>query len=143
MDIDIKTTVDLETAKFQAAFFNALEKNLLKSGAILRRNLSTALRTTGKSPPASPKGSKIPYNRTGTLARSWFAEPNIKRRGGVLITVVSSNVRYAATLVKRTDSGRRNYMDGRLSWRRKTNKMIISRLDAKRLVREAVRSFKK
>lgn len=143
MEIDIKTTVDLETAKFQAQFFRALEDNLIKSGAILRRNLSTVLRTTGKSPPSSPKGSKIPYNRTGTLARSWIAEPNVKRRGGVLITVVSSNVRYAATLVKRTDSGRRNYMDGRLSWRRKTNQMIIRRLDAKRLVKEAVRSFKK
>jgi hypothetical protein len=56
---------------------------------------------------------------------------------------VGTNVMYAKWLVVKTGKGRRNYLDGRLSWRRKTKQMMLKRLDAKRLIATAVRSLKK
>ena len=135
--------VDLNTAKFQLEFFRAIDQELVKSANIFRRNLSTVLRSTGKSPPPSPKGSKIPYNRTGTLARSWQSSSKSQRRGGKFTVKVGTNVLYAKYLLFRSDSGRRNYLDGRLGWRRKTKQMMLKRLDSKRLVSTAVRSLKK
>tara|TARA_R110000824_G_scaffold82478_1_gene206724 strand:+ start:430 stop:849 length:420 start_codon:yes stop_codon:yes gene_type:complete len=135
--------VDLNTAKFQLEFFRAIDQELVKSANIFRRNLSTVLRTTGKSPPASPKGSKIPYNRTGTLARSWQSSSKSQRSGGKFTVKVGTNVLYAKYLLFRSDSGRRNYLDGKLGWRRKTKQMMLKRLDSQRLISTAVRSLKK
>ena len=135
--------VDLNTAKFQLEFFRAIDQELVKSANIFRRNLSTVLRSTRKSPPPSPKGSKIPYNRTGTLARSWQSSSKSQRSGGKFTVKVGTNVLYAKYLLFRSDSGRRNYLDGRLGWRRKTKQMMLKRLDSKRLISTAVRSLKK
>lgn len=135
--------VDLNTAKFQLEFFRAIDQELVKSGNIFRRNLSTVLRSTGKSPPPSPKGSHIPYNQTGTLARSWQSSSKSQRSGGKFTVKVGTNVLYAKYLLFRSDSGRRNYLDGRLGWRRKTKQMMLKRLDSKRLISTAVRSLKK
>ena len=135
--------VDLNTAKFQLEFFRAIDQELVKSANIFRRNLSTVLRTTGKSPPASPKGSKIPYNRTGTLARSWQSSSKSQRSGGKFTVKVGTNVLYAKYLLFRSDSGRRNYLDDKLGWRRKTKQMMLKRLDSQRLISTAVRSLKK
>ena len=143
--------VDLNTAKFQLEFFRAIDQELVKSANIFRRNLSTVLRTTGKGKKGkkgqkaihSPKGSKIPYNVTGTLARSWQSSSKSQRSGGKFTVKVGTNVLYAKYLLFRSDSGRRNYLDGRLGWRRKTKQMMLKRLDSKRLISTAVRSLKK
>ena len=128
--------------KFEEMFAKAIGQELVKSAKILRRNLSTVLATTGKSPPSSPKGSDIPYNRTGTLARSWHASATATRRSGKLTAGVGTNVLYAWDLVKRTGSGRRNYMNENLYWYQKTTSMILKRLEPQRLIREATRNFR-
>ena len=143
--------VDLNTAKFQLEFFRAIDQELVKSAAIFRRNLSTVLRTTGKGKKAkkgqpavhSPDGSYIPFNITGTLARSWQSSSKAQRSEGKFTVKVGTNVKYAKILLDRTGKGRRNYMDGRLGWRRKTKQMMLKRLDAKRLISTATRSLKK
>ena len=142
--IEFDVEVDMNTARFQAEFMRELETQLVKCSEIFNRNLSTVLRTTGKSPPSSPKGSKIPYNKTGRLAGSWHNSTQARKGASGLRTVeVFSNVKYALTLVERTDSGRRNYMDGRLSWRRKVKQLMLKRLNADKLINAAVRSLKK
>ena len=56
--------------KFEEMFAKAIGQELVKSAKILRRNLSTVLATTGKSPPSSPKGTDMPYNRTPAIDSS-------------------------------------------------------------------------
>jgi len=138
MGVEVRLNFD----NFERAFFQALAEELEASAKIFRRNIATVLRTTGKSPPPSPKGSKIPYNKTGTLARSWH-EGKASRKGTKFVAHVGTNVRYALELIERTGSGRRNYMDGRLGWRRKTKGMIVKRLNAQRITAKAAKSFKR
>tara|TARA_R100001530_G_scaffold131943_2_gene103950 strand:+ start:1199 stop:1618 length:420 start_codon:yes stop_codon:yes gene_type:complete len=128
--------------KFEEMFAKAIGQELVKSAKILRRNLSTVLATTGKSPPSSPKGSDIPYNRTGTLARSWHASATATRRSGKLTAGVGTNVLYAWDLIHRADSGRRNYMNENLYWYQKTTSMILKRLEPQRLIKSATRNFR-
>ncbi len=99
--------VEYSGDKFEEAFYRAIGDELEKSAMIFRRNLQTVLATTGKSPPSSPKGSKIPYNRSGTLARSWTAGKSF-RKGSRFIAKVGTNVRYAKELIDRKKSGKRN-----------------------------------
>lgn len=127
---------------FEAEFYRAIDRELVKSASILRRNLSTVLAKTGKSPPASPEGSKIPYNRTGTLARSWHASPTARRSGGKFTAGVGTNVQYALELIERTGTGQRNYMDENLYWYQKTVAMIKKRLDPQRLIKVATGQFR-
>lgn len=138
MSVEVRLNFD----NFERAFFQALAEELEAAARIFRRNLATVLRTTGKSPPPSPKGSKIPYNETGTLARSWHYG-KASRQGTKFVAHVGTNVRYALTLIRRTGSGQRNYMDGRLGWRRKTKDLMLKRLNAQRITAKAVQSFKR
>jgi hypothetical protein len=147
--------VEWKGDQFERAFFVAIGKEVQKSAEIFQRNLSTALRSAGKGskrPPVhSPKGSKIPYTITGTLARSWSVQKT-KRKGDKFVSKIGTGVKYAIYLLTRTakpkkdgtmgKSGRRNFLDARLGWRRKTLKMILARLDSRRLVAAAVRSLK-
>ena len=132
--------IEYKGDKFEQAFLKAVSKEVEKSAMIFRRNLQTVLATTGKSPPASPKGSMIPYNRTGTLARSWTAGKTSKK-GSKYVAKVGTNVKYAKYLVTRGGSGKRNYMHKGLAWKKKTLKMIKDRLSAKNLIKSAVRSL--
>tara|TARA_R100000963_G_C4596243_1_gene71570 strand:- start:73 stop:558 length:486 start_codon:yes stop_codon:yes gene_type:complete len=157
--------VELQLDRFEDKFMEAIGKELVKAGMIFRRNLSTVLRTTGKGTqgkkakwgetngkywhkkavPAvhSPAGSKIPYNVTGTLARSWMSSSSSRRTNTTISVAVGTNVMYAKWLVVKTGKGRRNYLDGRLAWQRKTKEMMLKRLDVKRMIKTAVRSLKK
>jgi len=129
---------------FEEGFYDAIGKELVKSASILRRNLSTVLATTGDSSggnPPSPKGSDIPFNRTGTLARSWHASPTASRSGGKFTAGVGTNVMYAWYLVKRTGSGKRDYMKENLYWYQKSVSMIKKRLDPQRLIKVATGRF--
>jgi len=128
--------------QFEEGFYNAIGEELVKSAKILRRNLSTVLATTGKSPPPSPKGTNIPFNRTGTLARSWHASPTASRSGGKFTAGVGTNIIYAQKLITRSGSGRRNYMDENLYWYQKTVAMIKKRLDPQRLIKVATERFR-
>jgi len=128
--------------KFEEAFAKAIGQELVKSANILRRNISVVLATTGKSPPPSPKGTDIPYNRTGTLARSWHASTRATRKSGKFTAGVGTNVSYAWDLVKRTGSGRRDYMNENLYWYQKTTSMILKRLEPQRLINAATRKFR-
>lgn len=134
--------VDVHFDEFENKFMQAIGFEMVKAGNVFRRNLATVLRSTGKSPPASPDGSKIPYNETGTLARSWMSSSTSKRTKATISVAVGTNLMYAKWLVFKTGKGRRNYLDARLAWRRKTKDMMLKRLDAKRLVATAVRSLK-
>ena len=131
--------------EFEQAFFTEIGKEMEKAQHILSQSLRTALQSAGKGskrPPVhSPKGSKIPYTITGTLARSWQAT-YAKRKGDKFVAKIGTGVKYAIYLLRGKGSGRRNFLDGRLGWRRKTLKMILARLDAKRLVATAVRSLR-
>ena len=127
---------------FEEMFMKAIGRELVKSAKILRRNLSTVLATTGKSPPSSPKGTDIPYNRTGTLARSWHASATATRRSGKLTAGVGTNVLYAWDLIHRAGSGKRDYMNENLYWYQKTTSMILKRLEPQRLINAAARSFR-
>ena len=137
--------VEWQGNQFEQAFFVAIGKEVQKSAEIFQRNLSTALRSAGrgsKRPPVhSPEGSKIPYTITGTLARSWSVQKT-QRKGDKFVAKIGTGVKYAIYLLRGKGSGRRNFLDGRLGWRRKTKKMILARLDAKRLVAAAVRSLR-
>ena len=137
----VKVEINFSADDFERAFLNAVSVEVEKSAKIFRRNIQKVLSTTGKSPPASPEGSKIPYNRTGTLARSWTAGKT-KRSGTKYTAKVGTNVKYAKILIMRGGTGRRNYMDGRLKWRKDTLKMIKKRLEVKRLISSAVRSLR-
>ena len=134
--------VDVHFDEFENKFMEAVGLEMVKAGNVFRRNLATVLRSTGKSPPASPDGSKIPYNRKGDLHRSWMSSSTSKRTRTTISVAVGTNLMYAKWLVFKTGKGRRNYLDGRLAWRRKTKDMMLKRLDAKRLVATAVRSLK-
>ena len=128
---------------FEEGFYDAIGKELVKSASILRRNLSTVLAKTGKSPPPSPDGSDIPFNRTGTLARSWHASPTARRSGGKFTAGVGTNVKYAWWLhVKAPADGGRNFMDENLYWYQKTVAMINKRLDPDRLIKVATGRFR-
>ena len=137
--------VEWKGDQFERAFFVAIGKEVQKSAEIFQRNLSTALRSAGKGskrPPVhSPKGSKIPYTITGTLARSWSVQKT-SRKGDKFVSKIGTGVKYAIYLLRGKGSGRRNFLDARLGWRRKTLKMILARLDSRRLVAAAVRSLK-
>ena len=141
--------VEWHGALFERAFQIAVSKEVQKSAEIFQRNLSTALRSAGKGGKGgkgkkavhSPKGSKIPYTITGTLARSWSVW-DTKRTGDKYVSKIGTGVKYAIYLLRGKGSGRRNFLDGRLGWRRKTLKMILARLDSKRLIAAAVRSLK-
>ena len=131
--------------KFEEGFYDAIDKELVKSASILRRNLSTVLATTGDSSggnPPSPEGSDIPFNRTGTLARSWHASPTASRSGGKFTAGVGTNVMYAWYLVKRTGKGKRDYMKENLYWYQKSVSMIKKRLDPQRLIKVATGRFR-
>jgi hypothetical protein len=128
--------------KFEEGFYDAIGDELVKSAKILRRNLSTVLAKTGKSPPPSPKGTNIPFNRTGTLARSWHASPTASRSGSRFTAGVGTNIIYAQKLITRSGSGRRNYMDENLYWYQKTVSMIKKRLDPQRLIKVATGNFR-
>ena len=146
--------------KFEEGFYDAIGKELVKSASILRRNLSTVLATTGKavvikdkSAPwgkiykGSPEGSSIPFNRTGTLARSWHASSTASRSGGKFTAGVGTNVMYAWYLYDRgkkfnNTKGGRNFMKEDLYWYQKTVSMIRKRLDPQRLIRVATRNFR-
>lgn len=137
-------TVEWSGDQFENAFMVAVGEELTKAASIFRRNLQTVLTTTGKSPPPSPSGSKIPYNRTGTLARSWTAG-KASKKGTKYVAKIGTGVKYALYLLdpkRKRGEARRNFLDGRLKWRRKTKKMILARLEAKRLVSSALRGIK-
>ena len=134
--------VDVHFDEFENKFMQAIGFEMVKAGNVFRRNLETVLNTTGKSPPASPEGSKIPYNRKGDLHRSWKSSHKANRTKTTISVAVGTNLMYAKWLVFKTGKGRRNYLDARLAWRRKTKDMMLKRLDAKRLVATAVRSLK-
>jgi len=137
--------VEWQGDQFEQAFFVAVGIEAQKSAEIFQRNLSTALRSAGvgsKKPPLhSPAGSKIPYTITGTLARSWSVQKT-RREGDRFITKIGTGIVYAIYLLRSAGAGQRNFLDSRLGWRRKTLKMILARLEAKRLVAAAVRSLK-
>jgi len=141
--------VEWQGDQFEQAFFVAVGEEVQKSAEIFQRNLSTALRSAGKGVKGgkgkkavhSPKGSKIPYTITGTLARSWSVQQT-QRKGDKFVSKIGTGVKYAIYLLRGKGSGRRNFLDGRLGWRRKTLKMILARLDSKRLIAAAVRSLK-
>ena len=144
--------VEWHGALFERAFKIAVSKEVQKSAEIFQRNLSTALRSAGrgvkggkgKKAVHSPEGSKIPYTITGTLARSWSVW-DTKRTGDKYVAKIGTGVKYAIYLLdpkRKRGEARRNFLDGRLKWRRKTKKMILARLDAKRLVAAAVRSLR-
>ena len=135
--------VEYHGDEFEKKLYDAIGKELVKSASILRRNLSIVLATTGKSPPSSPKGSDIPYNRTGTLARSWHSSTKASRIGSKFTAGVGTNIQYALGLVKRSGSGKRDYMKEDLAWYKRTVVMIKKRLDPQRLVDVATRSFSK
>ena len=136
-------TVEWYGEQFEESFGNAIGKELVKAAGIFRRNLSTVLRTTGKSPPASPEGSLIPYNRTGTLARSWQSSSKSTRKKGMWVAQVGTNLMYAYWLhTKQNSKGGRNYMDESLLWLHRTNAMILTRLDPQRLINVALRDFR-
>jgi hypothetical protein len=133
--------------QFEEGFFDAISKELVKSASILRRNLSTVLATTGKSPPPSPDGSSIPFNRTGTLARSWHASPTASRSAGKFTAGVGTNVKYAWYLYDKgkkynNTKGGRNFMKEDLYWYQKTVSMIKKRLDPQRLIKVATGRFR-
>tara|TARA_R100000655_G_scaffold91934_1_gene132925 strand:+ start:69 stop:524 length:456 start_codon:yes stop_codon:yes gene_type:complete len=147
--------VEFHGDKFQQAFLDAVGKEVVKSAAIFRRNLSTVLRTTGKarkvkdkSAPwgyryeGSPDGSDIPFNFTGTLARSWMSSSRPEFLHGKIRAKVGTNVKYAKFLITKTGKGKRDYLQTSLGWVKKTREMILARLETKRLVSEAVRSMK-
>lgn len=147
--------VEFHGDKFEQAFLDAVGKEVVKSAAIFRRNLSTVLRTTGKarkvkdkSAPwgyryvGSPDGSDIPFNFTGTLARSWMSSSKPEFLHGKIRAKVGTNVKYAKFLIEKTGKGKRDYLQTSLGWVKKTRQMILARLEAKRLVSEAVRSLK-
>ncbi|MAB57533.1 MAG: hypothetical protein CL524_08285 [Aequorivita sp.] len=134
--------VELKLDEFEDKFMQAVGLEMVKAGKVFRRNIQTALITEGKSPPASPDGSKIPYADTGNLANQWKASHQAKRTKAKISVAVGTNIMYAKWLVFKTGKGRRNYLDGRLAWRRKTNEMMLKRLDVKRLIASAVRSLK-
>ena len=130
----------------------------MKSAAIFRRNLSTVLRTTGKARKVkdktapwgvryvgSPEGTDIPYNFTGTLARSWMSSSKANFTKNGVSAKVGTNVKYAKFLItkaKQGDKSGRNYLKKDLAWMKKTRQMILQRLEAKRLVSVAVKALK-
>lgn len=145
--------VEFHDEEFERAFFDAVGKEVVKSAAIFRRNLSTVLRTTGKARKVkslthgttyigSPEGSDIPFNFTGTLARSWMSSSRPTQKHGKIVAKVGTNVKYAKFLITKTGKGQRDYMKKDLSWLKKTRQMILERLDAKRLVKSALGSMK-
>jgi hypothetical protein len=134
-------TVKWNGDKFEEGLHNAIAQELVKSAKILRRNLSTVLAQTGKSPPPSPKGTNIPFNDTGLLAKSWKASPRATRSGGKFTAGIYTNVVYAQKLITRSGSGRRNYMDENLYWYQKTIAMILKRLAPERLIRVTSRNM--
>ena len=145
--------VEFHGDKFQQAFLDAVGKEVVKSAAIFRRNLSTVLRTTGKARIVksstmgskyigSPDGSDIPFNFTGTLARSWMSSSRPEFLHGKIRARVGTNVKYAKFLITKTGKGKRDYLQTSLGWVKKTREMILARLETKRLVSEAVRSMK-
>ena len=131
--------------QFEQAFFAEIGKEMEKAQNILSQGLRTALQSAGKGskrPPVhSPPKSKIPYTITGTLARSWSVQKT-KRKGDKFVSKIGTGVKYAIYLLRGKGSGRRNFLDARLGWRRKTLKMILARLDSRRLVAAAVRSLR-
>jgi len=148
--------VEFHGDKFEQAFLDAVGKEVVKSAAIFRRNLSTVLRTTGKARIVkssrgsglgtryigSPDGSDIPFNFTGTLARSWMSSSRPEFLHGKIRAKVGTNVKYAKFLITKTGKGKRDYLQTSLGWVKKTREMILARLETKRLVSEAVRSMK-
>ena len=140
--------VEFHDEEFERAFFDAVGKEVVKSAAIFRRNLSTVLRTTGKARKdkgryiGSPEGSDIPFNFTGTLARSWMSSSRPIQKHGKIVAKVGTNVKYAKFLITKTGKGQRDYMKKDLSWLKKTRQMILERLDARRLVKSALGSMK-
>ena len=147
--------VELQLDEFEDKFMQAVGLEMVKAGKVFRRNLSTVLRTTGKSTKVkdksapwgykyngSPDGSNIPYNFTGTLARSWMSSSTSKRTRTTISVAVGTNVTYAKWLVLKTGKGKRDYLESGLAWRRNTNEMMLKRLDVKRLIASAVRSLK-
>lgn len=139
----VKVDVDVQIAKFRMSFYKAVEDELVKGGNTFRRNLATVLRTTGKSPPPSPDGSYIPFNRTGNLAREWHSSSRAIRKEKKIAIWVGTNVEYAKWLVVKKSKGRRNYLDGRLAWKRQAKQMLIDRLDGERLVKRALSTLRK
>lgn len=135
--------VELQFGEFEDKFMEAIGKELVKAGKIFRRNLQVTLQTQGKSPPPSPDGSMIPYADTGLLAKSWKSSKGARIGTKTITVVVGTNLMYAKFLVQKTGKGKRNYLDGRLAWRKKTKGMMLKRLDVKRLITTAVRSLKK
>ena len=134
--------VELQLDEFENKFMQAVGLEMVKAGKVFRRNIQSALITSGQSPPASPDGSKIPYADTGNLANQWKASHKANRTKTTISVAVGTNLMYAKWLVFKTGKGRRNYLDGRLAWRRKTSKQMLKLLDAKRLIASAVRSLK-
>jgi len=137
-------TVEWYGEQFEESFDKAIGLELVKAAGIFRRNLSTVLRTTGKSPPASPESSLIPYNRTGTLARSWHSASRATKTKQKWVALVGTNLIYAWWLHikgKNKVNGGRNYMDEGLLWRHRTNAMISKRLDSQRLIDIATKDF--
>ena len=137
------TLVEWYGDEFEESLGDAIGKELVKAAGIFRRNLSTVLRTTGKSPPASPEGSKIPYNRTGTLARSWHSASRATKIRQKWVAQVGTDLIYAYWLHKKQNSmGGRNYMDESLLWLNRTEQMIFKRLDSQRLINIALKDFR-
>lgn len=135
--------VELQFGEFERQFMEAIGQEMVKAGMIFRRNLQSVLQTQGKSPPASPAGSKIPYADTGNLANQWKSSKHARIGTKTITVAIGTRLMYAKFLVQKTGRGKRNYLDGRLAWRRKTKGMMLKRLDAKRLITSAVRSLKK
>lgn len=139
-------TVEWYGDEFEESFGNAIGKELVKAAGIFRRNLSTVLRSTGSSKPPnkpSPKGSMIPYNRTGTLARSWRSASRATKTRQKWVALVGTNLMYAYWLhTKENKMGGRNYMNEGLLWLNRTEQMIFKRLDTQRLINVALKDFR-
>ena len=137
---------DWQGELFERKFFDAIDKELVKSSLILRRALSKVLAKTGKSPPSSPEGSPIPYNRTGNLAGSWHSVTKSRRTPTRYIAGIHTNTEYAWDLYIKgkefnNKRGGRNFMDENLYWYQKVSSLINKRLEPKRLVKVASRDI--
>ena len=130
---------------FENAFLEAMSDRTYGAAKIFRRELSKVLAQTGKSPPASPDGSKIPYNRTGLLSRSWHAT-RAEREGTKFVARVGTVVFYAFWLIAKGRAslpGGRDYLADGLAWKQGALVAMRQRFDVKSMINLATRKLKK
>ena len=130
---------------FERSFTRAIDQQLLKSSALFRKHLTTALGSAGNSSggnPPSPDGSNIPFVDTGNRARSWYSSPTVGGGSQKRSTSVYTNLMYAYYLVSKTGKGRRDYMQDGLYWKEKVISLIEKELSSEKLVRIAKGMFR-